>query len=134
MHKTKLGISVGILGSIICILGAVAGLQWYFIGIVAYILLQEQNEWLRRLSLKVTIILLGLSVFNLVVPYFFGALYDLIDVFSDRYVAWPLDASSYITKYASIIVDVVLVLMGLKAIKQGHFSVKAVDELISKNV
>ena len=38
MHKTKLGISVGILGSIICILGAVAGLQWYFIGIVAYIL------------------------------------------------------------------------------------------------
>ena len=73
-------------------------------------------------------------MFNLVVPYFFGALYDLIDVFSDRYVAWPLDASSYITKYASIIVDVVLVLMGLKAIKQGHFSVKAVDELISKNV
>ena len=138
MFKTKLGISVGLMGSIACVLGAILGLQWPFLAIVAYILFKDENEWLRRITLKVTIILLAGAVITLVVPYVFGTIYDVIDIFLDDVdmldITWTRKFSDIIVKYTRIIIDVVLIFMGLKALKQGHVSVKAVDNLISKNV
>ncbi len=139
MYKTKLGISVGLMGAIVCFLGAFLGLQWYFLAIIAYILLKEENEWLRRLALKVVIILISVTFITWVIRLAFDtAIIDFINIFKDDMemseVLWPGKIADYTTKYISYFADVLLILAGFKAIKQGHFSVKPVDELISKNV
>lgn len=138
MQKTSLGISVGLLGGIICLLGAVFGLQWYFLAIVAFVLLKEQNEWLRRLVLKVVIILVSVSVLCLLVNYAFGVVFDIVHIGKDGAemldFAWITNISTYVTKYLRIIMDVVLVIIGIKAFSQKHTSIKAVDNLIAKNV
>ena len=138
MYKTKFGISVGLMGAIVCFLGAVVGIQWYLLGIVAYILVKEDNEWLRRLTIKVVVLLVASAVITTLVPYLFSFIYDIIDIFKDdidmRDITWPNVFSTYITKYIKIIIDVILILAGLKALKQKHFSIQPVDNLISKNV
>ena len=138
MYKTKFGISVGLMGAIFCILGAVMGIQWPVLAIAGYILIKEENEWLKRIILKVIIILLAGAAIKMLVPYAFRIVYDIIDLFSDEYkmfsTNWTGKISDFITRYVSVIVDVILVLMGLKALKQGHFPVKSVDNIINKNI
>ena len=138
MQKSKLGFSVGLLGAIFCILGAVIGISWPLLAIAAYIFIREENEWLRRLTLKVIIILLAAAVITMLVPYILGAFYDVINLFVDDAdiidFNWISKISTFVVKYVDIVINVVLVLIGLKALKQSHFAVKSVDNIISKNV
>lgn len=138
MQKSKLGFSVGLFGAIFCILGAVIGISWPLLAIAAYVFVREENEWLRRLTLKVVIILLAGAVITMIIPYILGAFYDVINLFVDDAdiidFNWITKISTFTVKYIDIIINVVLVLIGLKALKQSHFSVKSVDNIISKNV
>lgn len=138
MQKSTLGISVGLFGGIVCLLAIAFGLQWYFLAIVAFILLKENNEWLRRLILKVLIILVVVSVVCIFVNYVFGAVYDIVHIGKTAAemidLQWIKDIGSYVTKYLDIAKDVVIVIIGIKAFSQKHTSIKAVDKLIVENV
>ena len=139
MYKTKLGISVGLMGAFVCFLGAILGLEWFFMAIIAYILLREDNEWLRRLSLKVLVILIATAIIGMLIRYVFqDAIYDFINLFTDEEdmldIKWPSKISSFAVKYLYIASKLLLIFVGFKALKQGHVSVKPVDNLISKNV
>jgi len=134
MYKTKLGISVGLMGALFCILGLVSGLSWVILGITAYILLREENEWLRRLSIKVLLVL----AFVAFVPHLFLCveyIFNIVNVMADDVVLeWPLNIKSLVLNAVNFLGDGIIILMALKAFKQGHFAVKPLDNMISKNV
>jgi len=136
MYKSKLGISVGLFGALVCLLALLLGTSWPLLAIMAYILVREDNEWLRRLTLKVLIFIIAIAVINLAFSQLDIFVYKFFSVFNHTYSnpIWLDSLTSFITTTVTIIGDVVLLFMGLKALKQGHFAIKSIDEVISKNI
>lgn len=136
MYKSKIGISVGLFGALVSLLGLLLGLSWPFLAVVAYILIREENEWLRRLTLKVLIFIIAVGVISLAVTELNTIIYNVIDIFSDDIIkpTWPDTLSRNLHTAIEVIADLVLLFMGLKALKQGHFSIKSIDDVITKNV
>lgn len=134
MHKTKLGISVGLAGAFICFLGYFLGItSWAFIAIVGFVLLKEENEWLRRLSLKVVLV----SAFFMLIPLFLGFVQDGFDIINRMFnstISWPISLDSYIRDIASILEVIVFAILTTKSLKQGHVKIKSIDNIINKNV
>lgn len=61
MEKTKMGLPVALMAAITCLMGLYGG--YVIVGIlVGYILLKEENVWLKKTALKVLVILLAYSL------------------------------------------------------------------------
>lgn len=140
MQKTKLGISVGLLGAILYFSGLFAG---YFVtaAIVAYVLIREENEWLRKTAVKALVLAFFFPILQKVV----GVLPDLIDLandalnmvklnFADKFFAFLLKPFSLLYSVVSIAHYVVFILLGVLALSEKSFKVPVIDSLIDKHV
>lgn len=135
MQKTRLGISVGILGAILCFSAFFSG---YFVSIVlmGYILLFESNEWLRKTAVKVVLLLIAFSALNAIV----GFIPDIIDVIDSLFGLIGKGFSiSFLSHLVSLVKDVLEVLekalfllLGFKAFNQGTISVGFIDRIVEK--
>ena len=134
MQKTKLGLSVGLVGAAICFLGA-----YYFLGAVllaGYVLLCESNEWLRKLAVKVVAIVVAFGLISVLI----GALDDIFAIinvcigwFGFYSISFPLNLDSLLSHICSLVETVLLVLMGIRALTQGAVRVKFFDNLVQKH-
>ena len=65
MQKTKLGISVGLLGAALYFLGLINTVALFLLA--GYVLLFEENEWLRRAAVRAAVIVVGFGlIFTLI--------------------------------------------------------------------
>lgn len=137
MHKTRLGISVGLMGAVIYFLGQYGG---YLITVLlaGYVLFFEENEWLRRCAVKAVVLMIFFSVLSTVVyliPNVIGFIDSLFNVFEVHfYVGWVSNLANAISSGLSLVQKVLFVLLGLKALNQGDIRVPVVDKLISKYI
>lgn len=136
MEKTKLGISVGLLGAALYFLGLLNSLP--LIILAGYVLLFEQNVWLRKSAVKVVAILLVFNVLSSIV----GVSNDIFDILNAPLswlrisfrLSWPLNVDTIVLNILNIAKTLLLMLLGFRALSQGTFSVGIIDNVIDKNI
>lgn len=135
MQKTKLGISVGLLGAAIYFMGLFSG---YLVAILlaGYVLLCEDNEWLKKSAVKAVSVMALFSflatVVNLI-PNAISIIDYIVSMFGGNfYVAFLSNLVSAVVAVLDIIEKLVLLGLGAKALNQGTITVPVVDKLINK--
>ena len=137
MQKTKLGISVGLLG-------AAAYVAVYFGGyvpallITGYVLLFEENEWLKRTCVKAIALSMLISVLLTViglVPDLLRWIDTIAAVFGSNFKYFVVDnIISVFTVAVGIIKTCLFLVLALKALTQSTIVVPVVDKFISKYI
>ena len=136
MQKTRLGISVGLMGFI-------TYFACYFGGYVAailifgYILLIENNPWLRKTAVKALILTIVFSLLPAVIGLipngieFVGTVVNLFG--GNFYLSIVSKIVSILTSAIGLIKTVLFILLGIKALSQGTITVPVVDDMTNKN-
>ena len=135
MQKTKLGIQVGLLGAAIYFTGLFSG---YLVAVLlaGYVLLCEDNQWLRRSAVKAISVMVAFSflitVVNLI-PNAISVIDSIVSMFGGNfYIAFIANLVNAVVAALNIIEKLVLLGLGVKALNQGTIAVPVVDNLINK--
>lgn len=135
MQKTKLGISVGLLGSAVCFMALFGGYIPTII-LVGYILLMEDNAWLKRNSVKaISLSVLFGFILNVVglVPDFFSWINSIARVFNGNFnYSFVSSVIKVVTDAIDITRTFVFLLLGVKALNQGTVDISIIDNLLNK--
>lgn len=137
MQKTKLGVSVAVLGAAMYFTGLFSG---YVVAVVlaGYILLMEENEWLKKTAVKAVALMIAFSLLSTLL----GLIPDVINFINSIFIIFDGDFSIpvvskivYMLGEAISLVRIVLfLLLGLKALHQGTIKVPVVDKLVNKSM
>lgn len=137
MQKTKLGISVGLLGAIVYLTGLWGG---YFTAALlsGYILLAESNAWIKKTSVKMILLMLVFSLISTIIQF----IPDVINLISSAVNIWggyfSIGAITRIVLFLQnalgLIKTVLFLILAAKALHQGTVSTPPIDTLISKNM
>lgn len=135
MQKTRLGVGVGLLAAAMYFIGLFGG---YLATIVlaGYVLLFEEDEWLKKTVVKVVSLMVLFSlltgIINLI-PDMMDCLSNFIKGFYGFLVVGIL---SRVTTLAVIILDIIqtllFIVLGFKALHQKTIAIPPVDKLINK--
>ena len=135
MQKTRLGISVGMLGAAIYLTGLFSG-YLVVVLMMGYVLLFEENSWLKRSAVKAVTLMVLFSflttIINLI-PNVFGIISNVVVIFGGYF---SMDTLNSIVSVAVGIIDIIenvlFLACGVKALNQGTIGVAIVDKLINK--
>ncbi len=134
MLKSKLGISIALVGAAMYFLGAVSFIPAVLLA--GYVLIAEQNEWLRRQAAKMigVVIVFGLlsiavgwlddaaSVLNIIVGWFDD----------DVYIRIPANLTSLCQYVISLAREIFLLVMGFMALGMKGVKLGVVDKQLDK--
>lgn len=136
MQKTKLGISVGLLGAIIYFASAFGGGYLAALLLCGYVLLVEDNPWLRKTSVKSVLLLIGFSLLSFVIgfiPDISNMLTSFMTAFNKFYSSNFLSGlGALFDNIISIMKSIIFVILGLKALNQGTIKLPMIDKIIDK--
>lgn len=135
MQKTRLGISVGMLGAAVYLTGLFSG---YLVAtlIAGYVLLFEENGWLRRSAVKAVSLRVFFSfivvLINLI-PNVMSCISYIASMFGGSfYIGFISNLVNAVTSAIDIIEKLLFIGLGIKALNQGTIAVPVVDKLVSK--
>lgn len=135
MQKTKLGVSLGILGTAVYFSAFFSG--WIALILLGgYILLFEENPWLKKCVIKAAILCLGFDlVINLVeiIPELMNMCYFLGQVFN-KFIQYEklTNVINFIKSGFMLLEKILFILLGIKAMHQGTIRLPIVDSLMDK--
>lgn len=133
--KSKLGVSVGLLGVFIY-LAALFGGYVAIIIVGGYVLLVEENEWLKKTAVKAVALLVFFSGLTAVIHLIPDALSWIASLVSIFHGVFDYDILSsiidVIIKAIDIVRTVLFLALAAKAINQSTVSVPVIDNLINK--
>lgn len=135
MLKSKMGISIALLGAAMFFLGAITTIPAFLLA--AYVLIREDNEWLRKTAAKMLGVIIffglcsvgvsliddGFSLINIIVHWFDK---------SAEFIYVPADLTSFCYTVIAIAENVLLVVMGFKALAMKNVKFGIVDKLVDK--
>lgn len=135
MQRTRIGLSAGMLAAAIFFVAMFGGYLPAII-LAGYVLLFEENPWLRRSAVKAVATMLlfsfAIAAINLI-PDLIGFIDDLAHIFEGNF---SISALSWIVTAAVSALDlirtVLFLALGVKAFRQGTIKVPVVDNLINK--
>lgn len=135
MQKTRLGISVGLLGAAL-FLSCFFGGYTVAIIIAGYILLFEENAWLKRATVKGVALMFGFAVLSSVINVIPNAI-TLIDrifkVFGGNfYINFFSNVVDVVNNAIGIIEKLLFIVLGIKAFNQGTIKISVIDSLVNK--
>ena len=135
MQKTKLGISVGMLGAGLYFMGLFSG---YMVTVLlaGYVLLCEENEWLKKAAVKAITVMVLFSfvsaIINLI-PNAMSFIDSIVSMFGGNfYIAFISNLINAVVTALNVIEKLLLLGLGVKALNQGTIAVPVVDGLINK--
>ena len=136
--KSNLGISVGLLGAAAYFTGLFGGYVPLLL-VVGYILLREQNDWLRWSAVKALLVCLffsGLSAAIGLLPDLLGCVDSFVSIFSPA--GFSITALNRLLSLVLLVVDmvrtVVLLLLGLRALHQGTIRLGKIDQTANQEL
>lgn len=137
MQKSKLGISVGIVGAALYFAGLFNGLLLIAI-IAGYVLFVEDNQWLRRTAVKSVVLYIFFALVSAIIgllPDSIGFISSFFEVFGGS-VSVPFVSSlvEFIDKGLSILKTVLFILLGFKALNQGTIVIPFIDSTVNKYI
>lgn len=137
MQKTKLGISVGLLGAIAYFVGIFSGYTPAII-VFGYIMLVEDNPWLRKTAVKSIVLLVTFSILSEFIDFIPQIIYfvdSIFTVFGSSFSISVVTNIIGVLESALVIVEpIVFIVLGLKALSQGTIKVPLVDDIVDKTV
>ena len=135
MQKTKLGISVGLFGAALYFTGIINTVA--LIILAGYVLLMEDNEWLRKAAIKAVVIVLAFAVLNGCLGLIDDALGLVNSIISGVGIIFtisiPLNLENIIRYVFEFVQNALLILLGITALSQGSIKVEIIDKLIAKH-
>ncbi len=135
MQKTKLGISVGLLGAIflfVCLFGGYT----VAVLIAGYILIAEDNAWLRRTAVKGIVLMLIFTIVSALlnlIPGAFSIVNETLTIFNTSF--YPRVISRIFTLFNSLLTygeRILFLILGFKALKQETLVIPPLDSFIGK--
>lgn len=137
MQKTKLGITVGLLGAITYFAGLFSGILAMAI-IAGYVLINEENEWLKKAVVKAIVLSLVFSVASTVIGLIPNAISTVNSVLGlinfDITIPFISELVSCVQTIIGFVERILFLVLGLKALNQGTISVPVVDDIVNKNM
>lgn len=136
MEKTKFGVSVGLVGAFLCLMaGFGSGLVAYVL--MGYILLKEENEWLKKTCVRVLVITVAVLLLDAavnVLPGFLSLLNSFTGIFG-QYVNIEVinKICSFICHAVGFAKNILLLIMAFKALKQESFEIQLIEEKVNKH-
>ena len=135
--KTKLGISIGLLAALIYFAALFSGFGMALILLAGYVLLVESDEWLRRMAVKAVVFSVTMTVLYWIVsiiPGLFGVINDFISLFNGEYfsIEWISDIVDILHAVISFVENVVLILLGIKALSKSTIYIPVIDGMVNK--
>ena len=135
MQKTKLGLSVGLLGAIFFFVSFFGGYIPTLL-LAGYVLLVEDNAWLKRVTVKGVVLALVFSVLSALVnfiPNLMGLVDDVLRIFNENlYVPVISNIVNLILTILNLVEKVLFLLLGFMALKQKTIVIPPLDAFISK--
>lgn len=135
MQKTKLGVTVGALGAITYFAGFFSG---YMVAILlaGYVLLFEENAWLKRSVVKAIVLLalfsVTIGIINLI-PDAIGFIDKIANVFNGNFsIAVVSRIVAVVVSALNILEKVLFLGLGIKALNQGTIVIPFIDSKVSK--
>ncbi len=137
MEKTKLGISVGIMGALLYAIGLFAG---YLITIaaVAYVLIREESSWLRKTAVKIIALVFLFPVIRTalgVIPDLISFVDDIMNIFDEYFTL------NVVTRIITVLLDIVniaeyviFIILGFMALNQKTLKLPLLDSAIGKHM
>lgn len=135
MEKTKLGITVSLLAAIMFFSGTISVLITALI--VGYVLLKEEDEWLRSSAVKAMIVIVTFGVLRSgvgLIEYVFSFITYVVQWFTYKTINVPLNLDRMLNLVFSFLEDALLILFGLKALTKGTVKVSFIDKLVNKHM
>lgn len=133
--KTKLGISTGAMAALAYLASLFAGYTPLVI-IAGYVLIAENDEWLRRMAVKAVTFTVAVSLLSFAVsliPSAFSVINDFL-AFGDEYFYPEVisDIVSLLQTVISVAENVILAILGIKAFKNSTLYIPVVDSIVNK--
>ena len=136
MQKTRLGISVGLMG-FITYFACYFGGDLAAILLFGYILLVENNQWLRKTAVKALLLTVAFSLLSALIgliPDIIDFIGSIVNVFNGSfYLSIVSKIVTVLTSAIGLIKTVLFIILGIKALSQGSITVPVVDDLTNKN-
>lgn len=135
MQKTRLGITVGLLGAAIFFSSIFSG-QLVAIILAGYVLLFEENAWLKRSAVKAVVLMMGFSLLvtslNLI-PNLLDFMNNIAIIFNGSFnIVIVNKIILALVNGVGIVEKVLFIALGVKALNQGTVVIPAIDTFISK--
>lgn len=134
MLKTKLGISIALVGATMYFLGAFSLVPAAMLA--GYVLIAEENEWVKRQAARMIGVVVLFGLLSIAVGWIddvVGVLNIIVHWFSsDVNLAVPARLTYLIQYIISIAKEVLLLLMGFKALGMKNVKFSPVDKLLDK--
>ena len=136
MNKIKLGVSAGLTGAILYFLGAISIIPAVILA--GYILLKEENDWLKYQAVKMVMIVVIFGAINIglnCIDDIFAIFNQVISIFAKNvHIAVPLGLTGILSTVCSLLRNIVLIWSGINALNFKTVYVASIDELVSKNM
>jgi uncharacterized membrane protein len=134
--KTKVGISVGLVAAAAYFTGLFSGYIPLLLSL-GYVLIAEQNRWLKVSVIKALIICLAFSSLRLIIgfiPDIFGLIASGAGIFEKAFTYYKLSSvMAFINNIISLTESVILFILGVMALNQKSFSLGIIDSLIKRH-
>ncbi|MGI5894172.1 MAG: hypothetical protein ACOX6P_06210 [Candidatus Merdivicinus sp.] len=135
MEKTRLGISVGLMGAILYLMGLLNLLG--LVVIAGYILFCESNVWLRKSAVKAVVlyvIFALVSIFFGIFDDIFGILNTMLGWISSIRLGFPLRLDDIVQYAVSIIRTILYLALAGLALKQKTIPMGPIDKELDQHL
>jgi hypothetical protein len=136
MMKTKLGISAELFGAALYFIGLISIIP--LVLMAGYVLIVEDNDWLKKTAVKAVAVVIFFAILSSVVGLVGNStslLSDIASLFKGTInLSWLNRFLSICRTAISLVQALFLLLLGLKALKQGDVKLGSVDKVIEKNM
>lgn len=123
------------MGAAIYFLGLFSGMTVTVL-IAGYVLLMEENIWLKKTAIKAVALWVLFALINAVlglVPEMIGFVNSIVSIFGGSfYLTFVSNVIYMLRDGLDLIKTVLFLLLGLKALNQGSVRVPVIDKLIDK--
>ena len=135
MQKTRMGISVGLMGA--------AAFFFSFFGgyvatalLVGYILLFEENAWLKRTAVKAIVLAVMFSLLYALIAYLpnlVDFIYSFVNLFKGSLDMSVVNKLAAVLRTSVVLLEKSLfIIMGVKALRQGTVVIPMLEKFITK--
>lgn len=135
MKKTRLGVSVGLVGAALFFACFFGGYLAAFV-VAGYILLFEENPWLRRTAVRGVALMIGFSVLSAIVGLIPDTMVFLNSIWTlfggNLYSTTLSNIVSVLSNAIDIIEKLFFLVLGVKALNQGTVRIPVIDNLVTK--
>lgn len=134
MLKTKLGVSIALVGAAMYFLGAISFIPAVLLA--GYVLIAEQNEWLKRQAAKMIGVVVFFGLLSIAVGWIDDFVYilNIIVRWFDNsvYLSVPANLTTLCQYIISLAKEIFLLVMGFMALGMKNVKLGVVDKQLDK--